>query len=157
MSSSTLRLSRNPITHSRAFWAMAAIAVTFPAISAVPSPLYSLYQDLWGFSDTVLTEVFAIYVVALLVSLLVFGALSDHVGRRPVLLGAILLEAVSLVLFLVAGGVATLAVARVVATPGQVIQWRGGRPVIDGRRLDQEAITDLAQYRRFADAVIARL
>ena len=93
---------------------MAGIAVTFPAISAVPSPLYALYQDMWGFSDAVLTEVFAIYVVALLVSLLVFGALSDHVGRRPVLLGAIFFEALSLILFLVANDVAALAIARVI-------------------------------------------
>lgn len=114
MASTSLRLPKNPLPHNRAFWAMAAIAVTFPAISAVPSPLYSLYQDMWGFSDAVLTEVFAIYVVALLFSLLVFGGLSDHVGRRPVLLGAIFFEALSLVFFLVAGGVATLALARVV-------------------------------------------
>jgi len=105
---------RNPLAHGRAFWAMAAIAVTFPAISAVPSPLYALYQDRWGFSSATLTEVFAIYVVALLVSLLVFGALSDHVGRRPVLLGAIFFEAVSLVVFLSAGDVTALAVARVI-------------------------------------------
>lgn len=93
---------------------MAAIAVLFPGISAVPTPLYSLYQDMWGFSDAVLTEVFAIYVVALLVSLLVFGSLSDHVGRRPVLLGAILVEALSLVAFLIAGDVAALVLARTV-------------------------------------------
>lgn len=93
---------------------MAAIAVTFPAISAVPSPLYSLYQDMWGFSDAVLTEVFAIYVVALLASLLVFGSLSDHLGRRPVLLGAITFEALSMVFFLVAGSVESLAIARVI-------------------------------------------
>ncbi len=110
----SLPKSRNQIPHGRAFWAMAAIAVTFPAISAVPSPLYTLYQDMWGFSDSTLTEVFAIYVLALLTSLLVFGALSDHIGRRPVLLGAILLEALSLVLFLAANGVAGLALARVI-------------------------------------------
>lgn len=114
MNSPRLRPSRNPIPESRAFWAMAAIAVTFPAISAVPSPLYSLYQDMWGFSDAVLTEVFAIYVVALLVSLLVFGGLSDHLGRRPVLLGAIFFEALSMVLFLASGGVAMLALARII-------------------------------------------
>ncbi|MCB9544807.1 MAG: signal peptidase I [Myxococcales bacterium] len=50
-------------------------------------------------------------------------------------------------LVVVDGPAGGLAVARVVATPGQVIQWRGGRPVIDGRRLDQEAITDLAVAR----------
>jgi len=93
---------------------MAAIAVTFPAASAVPSPLYVVYQEKWGFSASTLTEVFGIYALALLVSLLVVGALSDHVGRRPVLLAAILLEAVSLVLFLVAGDVITLAIARIV-------------------------------------------
>lgn len=114
MSSPNLPLSSRPIEPGRAFWAMAAIAVTFPAISAVPSPLYSLYQDMWGFSDAVLTEVFAIYVVALLFSLLVFGGLSDHVGRRPVLLGAIAMEALSMILFLLSGGVAMLAFARVI-------------------------------------------
>lgn len=93
---------------------MAAIAVLFPGISAVPTPLYSLYQDMWGFSDAVLTGVFAVYVGALLVSLLVFGALSDHVGRRPVLLGSIFFEALSLIAFLAAGSVAALVVARII-------------------------------------------
>lgn len=114
MNSPNLPLSSKPFAPERAFWAMAAIAVTFPAISAVPSPLYSLYQDMWGFNDAVLTEVFAIYVVALLFSLLVFGGISDHIGRRPALLGAITFEALSLILFLASGGVAMLAAARVV-------------------------------------------
>ena len=114
MTSFRLPPAARPTTHSRAFWAMASIAVLFPGISAVPSPLYSLYQDMWGFSDAVLTEVFAVYVVALLASLLLFGSLSDHIGRRPVLLGAIVLETLSLVAFLAAGGVATLVLARVV-------------------------------------------
>ena len=50
------------------------------AASSVPSPLYVVYQQEWGFSATTLTFVFAIYVVGLLGSLLVVGALSDHVG-----------------------------------------------------------------------------
>lgn len=102
------------LSHARAFWAMAAITVTFPAASAVPSPLYAVYQERWGFSSSTLTEIFAVYALALLASLLVVGALSDHVGRRPVLAAAIAGEAVSLVLFLVAGDVAVLAVARIV-------------------------------------------
>jgi MFS family permease len=94
------------------FAAVAAIVVLFLAASSAPSPLYVVYQQQWGFTAWVLTVVFAIYVVGLLGSLLVVGALSDHVGRRPVLATAIGLEAVALVLFLIAGDVVVLAVAR---------------------------------------------
>jgi MFS family permease len=96
-----------------AFAAITAIFVLFTAASSVPSPLYVVYQQEWHFSPTTLTVVFAVYVVGLLGSLLVVGALSDHVGRRPVLAAAIALEAVALVLFIVAGDVTVLAVARV--------------------------------------------
>ena len=101
------RLSR-PV----AFAAIAAIFVTFSAASAAPSPLYVVYQDLWGFSATTLTVIFAVYVVGLIGALVTLGALSDHIGRRPVLAAAIALEAVSLVLFLIAGNVTVLLVAR---------------------------------------------
>jgi MFS family permease len=95
-----------------AFAAITAILVLFTAASSTPSPLYVVYQQEWSFSPTTLTVVFAIYVLGLLGSLLVFGALSDHLGRRPVLAAAIGLEALALVLFLVAGDVTVLALAR---------------------------------------------
>lgn len=94
------------------FSAVAAVVVLFLAASSAPSPLYVVYQQEWGFTPWVLTAVFAIYVVGLLGSLLTVGALSDHLGRRPVLAAAILLEIVALVLFLVAGDVIVLSVAR---------------------------------------------
>jgi len=97
-----------------AFAAIAAIFVTFAAASAAPSPLYVVYQQEWGFSASTLTVIFAGYVAGLITALLVLGALSDHVGRRPVLAAAIALEAVSLVLFLTAGDVGLLLAARVV-------------------------------------------
>jgi MFS family permease len=103
-----------PTTATRAgtFAAVAAIVVLFLAASSAPSPLYVVYQQQWGFTASVLTIVFAIYVVGLLGSLLVVGALSDHVGRRPVLGAAIALETVALVLFLLADNVIALSVAR---------------------------------------------
>lgn len=100
------------LAHPTAFAAMSLVLVLFLAASAAPSPLYVVYQQQWGFSPSVLTGVFAVYVFGLLGSLLVVGALSDHVGRRPVLGVAVALEAVSLVLFLVAPDVAVLAAAR---------------------------------------------
>ena len=100
------------LSHPVAFAAIAAIFVTFSAASAAPSPLYVVYQQLWHFSATTLTVVFAAYVVGLIAALLILGALSDHIGRRPVLAAAVALEAVALVLFLTAGDVSVLLAAR---------------------------------------------
>ncbi len=97
-----------------AFWWVAVLLVLMLAASGVPSPLYRVYQEEFGFSSGVLTTIFGIYALALLVSLLVVGALSDHVGRRPVLVVAFLLEAISMVLFLMSDGVGWLLAARVV-------------------------------------------
>jgi MFS family permease len=89
-----------------------AMLVLFMAAAGAPTPLYVVYQQQWGFPTSTLTLVFAVYVLGLLATILVVGALSDHVGRRPVLAAAIALEAVALVLFLTAGGVTTLLLAR---------------------------------------------
>jgi predicted MFS family arabinose efflux permease len=92
--------------------ATGAILVLFAAAASAPTPLYVVYQKEWGFSSATLTIIFAVYVLGLIGSLLVVGALSDHVGRRPVLAAAIALEAVAFVLFLIAGDVTVLLVAR---------------------------------------------
>jgi MFS family permease len=97
-----------------AFWSVAFLLLLMLAASGVPSPLYRVYQQEFGFSAGVLTAIFGIYAVALLVSLLVVGGLSDHVGRRPVLAVAFLLEAGAMVLFLAADSVGSLLAARVV-------------------------------------------
>jgi predicted MFS family arabinose efflux permease len=97
-----------------AFWTVAVLLVLMLAASGVPSPLYRVYQAEFGFSSGVLTTIFGIYAFALLGSLLVVGGLSDHVGRRPVVAVAFLLEAAAMVLFLAADGVGWLLAARVV-------------------------------------------
>jgi MFS family permease len=104
---------RTRLSRPAAFTIITAIFVLFAAAASAPSPLYVVYQQEWGFSGTTLTVVFAVYVLALILSLLVLGALSDHVGRRPVLAAAITLEAVALALFIVADGVPVLLLARI--------------------------------------------
>ncbi|WP_246064106.1 MFS transporter [Blastococcus colisei] len=102
------------LPRAAAFWSVAVFLVLMLAASGVPSPLYRVYQERFGFSAGVLTTVFGIYCFALLASLLVVGALSDHVGRRPVLVAAFVLEAAAMALFLFADGVGWLLTARVV-------------------------------------------
>ena len=97
-----------------AFWWVAALLVLVLAASGVPSPLYRVYQERFGFGDGALTAVFGIYAFALLATLLVVGALSDHVGRRPVLAVGLALQSVAMVVFLFADGLGALLLARVV-------------------------------------------
>ncbi len=103
------RLSGRP-----ALYLLASLIVSLLAASAAPTPLYATYQEHWGFTPITTTVVFGVYAVAVLASLLVFGRLSDHVGRRPVLLVALAVQAVSLVVFATAGGVADLFAARII-------------------------------------------
>ncbi|GAA2541456.1 MFS transporter [Winogradskya consettensis] len=91
----------------------AAGTATLTAASA-PSPLYPVYQRLWGFSAFTLTVVFAVYVFALLAALLTVGSISDRVGRRPVASGALVLLALGMLLFAIAGGPGGLMAARIV-------------------------------------------
>jgi MFS family permease len=93
---------------------LASILIAFMAASSAPTPLYSIYREAWGFSPITLTVVFGIYAFSLLFSLLTVGALSDYVGRRPVVLASVVLQAVAMVLFILANDVPMLIAARVV-------------------------------------------
>src|SRR6185437_4712809 len=99
---------------SVAFYLQASIVVAFLAASSAPTPLYARYQAAWHFSPITTTVVFGSYALAVLGALLTVGSLSDHVGRRPVLITAIGLQAASMLVFTTAGGVSTLMMARIV-------------------------------------------
>jgi predicted MFS family arabinose efflux permease len=112
----------NPLTRVRpgrlparaAFGLQVSILVLFLASSSAPTPLYAVYEARWGFSPITVTVVFGVYALAVLTSLLTVGSLSDHIGRRPVLLGAIVVQAIAMLVFATAGGVPALLLARVV-------------------------------------------
>jgi MFS family permease len=96
-----------------AFGLLTSILVSLLASSSAPTPLYATYQAHWGFSDVTITVIFGVYAVAVLASLLVFGSLSDHVGRRPMLLVALVIQAGVMILFATASGLPVLLAARI--------------------------------------------
>jgi MFS family permease len=77
--------------------------------TTLPTPLYVLYQEQYQFTSVLITVIFAVYPLGVLAALLVFGRVSDHFGRRPVLVAALLLACASTVLFVFAQNVAMLA------------------------------------------------
>jgi MFS family permease len=98
--------------HRLSFWLIAVANGVLLFGSAAPSPLYPVYQRLWGFSDGMLTVIFAVYVVGLVASLLTLGGLSDHLGRKPVLVSSSLVVIASMFVFADANGTAALLIAR---------------------------------------------
>src|SRR6201996_5143458 len=91
-----------------------AAAMLLAASSSATTPLYHLYQESMPLTPFWITVVFAIYVASLLAALLTVGGLSDYVGRKPVILAALLLNAAAMVLFSEARDVGELILARAV-------------------------------------------
>ncbi|MEV7615942.1 MFS transporter [Streptomyces sp. NPDC089799] len=96
------------------FRVVGAVLVLLMLSSSVPSALYVLYQQRWDLSSGTITVVFALYAVTVLAGLLLFGSLSDTLGRRPVLAAGLVLAIASMGLFAAARGLAWLLAARAV-------------------------------------------
>lgn len=80
----------------------------------IPTPLYPVYQQAFGFSPLVVTLVFALYAIMLIPSLLVFGPLSDAIGRHRVLIPAVAIAAAGSALLAVASNTGWLFAGRAV-------------------------------------------
>jgi len=89
-------------------------AILLAASSSAATPLYHLYQESMHLTPFWITVVFSVYVASLLAGLLTVGGLSDYVGRRPVILAALLLNAAAMILFAEARDVGQLILARAV-------------------------------------------
>src|SRR5712672_762654 len=94
-------------------FSLVGAALVVASNSAV-TPLYRLYQQSMHLTPLMITLVYAVYTFSLLAALLTVGGLSDYVGRRPVILSGLLLNAIAMVLFSYATDVGQLILARAV-------------------------------------------
>ena len=101
--------------HTFGFWAATAAFLVNMGFSAVPTPLYVLYQHRDHFSTITLTVVYAVYAVGVMASLFLAGHVSDWIGRKRVFIPALLVNVVSGVVFIAAPSLAGLVVARIVS------------------------------------------
>ncbi|MEU1619259.1 MFS transporter [Streptomyces sp. NPDC005722] len=109
---------RSPLGHGSGFWVIAFAFFAAMAFAAVPAPLWVLYQAREGFSTFMVTVAFAAYALGVVVSLFLAGHVSDWLGRRRVLLPAVIVEALSAVMFLTSTSLGVLIAARVVSGLG---------------------------------------
>ncbi|WP_167499952.1 MFS transporter [Streptomyces malaysiensis] len=103
---------RNDVSRAWPYLAAAYAFVVTMCGTTLPTPLYSLYQREFGFSSFMVTVIFAVYAAGVIVALLLLGSVSDFIGRRPVMLAALVLSALSAVCFLLARGLPELFAGR---------------------------------------------
>jgi MFS family permease len=99
---------------SAAFAGSAAVFASLYVAAGAPTPLLVVFEQQWHFPAWVLTVAFASYALGLLAALLVAGSLSDHIGRRPVLVGSLLVELGAMVMFVFAPDIGWVIAARTV-------------------------------------------
>ena len=97
---------------ARSFWSVAAVYALVMLGGTLPVPLYASWSAAFGFGPFTITLIFAVYAMGVVASLLLFAGISDRTGRRPLTLAALVVAAASTVLFLLAGNVEGLLVAR---------------------------------------------
>src|SRR6476620_5360984 len=91
--------SADRLRYGFGFWAVAFAFTALMAFTTVPTPLWSLFARRDGFSSLTITVAFAVYAVAVAISLVLAGHLSDVYGRRRLLAPAIALNVVAGLVF----------------------------------------------------------
>jgi len=106
------RIART-LPRAAAYWTAAAVAAIALWTSAAPSTTYPLYEAQWHVTAAVTTTVFAVYPLALVIVLLVFGDLADHIGRRAAILWGLAGMLVGTLCFAVAPSIAVVFIGRI--------------------------------------------
>jgi MFS family permease len=106
------RSERSTLPRTVSFIGVAFILGAVFIAAGAPTPLLLELQRQWHFGPSTLTIAFAVYAGGLLCALLTAGSLSDFIGRRPVLTGALVLETGAMLIFLFAPGIGWVIVAR---------------------------------------------
>lgn len=101
--------------HAGIFFAIAATFAITMMGTTLPTPLYPIYQDRLGFSELLITVIFAAYAVGVIAALVTTGSWSDQLGRRPMLFAGLALSAASAVVFLLADNLGLLLLGRVLS------------------------------------------
>jgi MFS family permease len=101
--------------HGIGFWLAGYVFAITMAFSAVPAPLYVLYQARDHFGTLLVTIIFSVYALGVAVSLFLAGHVSDWLGRRRILVIAVAVNMAAGVLFITWPAIPGLIIGRVIS------------------------------------------
>lgn len=81
----------------------------------LPTPLYPIYQQRLGFDGLMVTMIFATYAVGIAGALIVFGRMSDKLGRRVFLIPGLMIAFLSSLVFARSDSVGGLFLGRILS------------------------------------------
>jgi MFS family permease len=113
--SDIVRARKMELRGTMAICAVGAMIGVLFAGSTVVTPLYVIHKQQFGFSQISLTLIYAAYVLGNLAALLVFGRLSDQIGRRRTAVIAMAIAIASAAVFLLARGIGSLYAGRILS------------------------------------------
>ncbi|MGH7706548.1 MAG: MFS transporter [Vulcanimicrobiaceae bacterium] len=134
---------------TRAAWVVGLVMAAAMLGSNLPAPLYDLYRQRFGFSTLAMTAVFAVYPLALIVTLVACSRVPDRLGRRATLALGVAVSAIGALLFAVADGIGWLIAGRLAAAVAIGLVSAAGVPLLvelraDGDRRSAALVATLA-------------
>lgn len=95
-------MTRRVLGRQASFLAAAAIVAHTIWTSAAPALSYPLYAQQWHLTTFTTTAIFAVYPVFVVLVLVLFGNLSDYIGRREAMVAGLTFSALGSLIFAVA-------------------------------------------------------
>ncbi len=105
-------MSRKVFGRQASFLTAAAVVAHTIWTSAAPALTYPLYAQEWHLTTFTTTAIFAVYPVFVVLMLVVFGNVSDYIGRREAMLFGLAASLVGSVIFALAPDVDWIFIAR---------------------------------------------
>jgi predicted MFS family arabinose efflux permease len=141
------------------FWVSAGVVTHIFWTSAAPAMTYRLYAEQWHLTPTVTTAVFAVYPIVVVAVLVGFGDLSDHIGRRLVILLGLGASLIGTLLFAVAPDVLWLFAGRALTGIGVGLTAGTATAALvdfsaEGQSKRAASVTTIAQAVGFSGALL---
>lgn len=151
--------TKKELSRSASFWVAAAVVAHTLWTSAAPAMSYRLYALEWHLTPTITTGIFAIYPIVVVAILILFGDISDYIGRRSTIMAGLGASLIGVLIFAIAPSISWIFAGRAFMGIGVGLSASAAAAAIveyspPGESQKASAITTVAQAVGLASAML---